>query len=562
MPDVINAYMGDELLFGTPVEPSTWVTAFNSGSLATIRTWYEDNTGHLAEGFDEGDIWTDTDTVVIDAAWLAANEGANVVESGGRWTVTGLEALFIEVDHDDVTLSHCYVNRQGEVGGNGNGVTVADTRTGIILDHCTLDGGEGDGNETDYGDATSYYNEADHTADNFIIRYCHAVGYRAGFLSFWGTTVEYSYVHDLYIFGDSHNTSVSFRGENCLAYRSFFDDGTSSAMSFYPDYTPYTNVRAVESVFTRGGTLEAPHAAAEIQFPLRGTGYSPPSPGESRELVGNRFQIGDVTDLQYFTRTFGNKLLDDTPLFGDEGAARVVGQPCLLKYRFNDSGGGALSSQQTFYFTPTPESTLLVFVAAKQGGHTTAQNVAISVEGDDVAGQTFTKIAESTTEDYSGDLDQYGLRLTLFKAETGATTSFQRIAVDPYAGGEQVAYILMWVYEITGVTGLALEQPAVATTDHDSGFGVFITELVADPLAAPATSGNHVFAFYAAGIEADGAPGNVSGWNKTGVLSDATNQLNGAVYHRTDFTGDDITIADPGVDVGVAGVILAEFSVA
>jgi len=547
-----------------PLVPTGWQEAVDSGNLPSIILWYQANTGYLTEGFETGDLWGHLGEVVVNSAWLTANAGTHVVNAGTHWIVTGLHCQFLQVAVSNVTFRHCYIERNpasGLNGGNGDGVYVAQTAsfTNIVMEYCTLNGGNGDGNPSDWGDVFSYYNPTlTAPPDAFVARYCDGFGYRAGFLSFWGTTTEYCYIHDLYIWGDSHNTAQSIRGENCRAFRSLLIDGTSAAMSFYPDYSPYTNVEAVECIFTRGGELGATHAALEIAFPLRGTGFSPPLPGESRELVGNYFREGEVSDIEYFTRTFGNKYLDGTPFMMDDGMVPTVGEPSLTKFRYNEAGGGSQQSLRSYKYTPTPNSTQLVFIAARQAGHAVAQAPTVTAVGAQVAGQTYTSIAASALEPGNGGLVNYGLQLHLFKAQTGATVDFQHLLVDFYAGAES-AYACFWIVEITGRTGLALAHSAV-NLDHNPSFGGFITSVGSGPMGAVATTGRVCIAFAAGVIEGNGAFGDVAGWEKFGVQSRALPTVGGALYWRNNFTGNNIIIPSLGPACGCAGVILTEFS--
>src|SRR5690606_4869724 len=83
--------------------------------------------------------------------------------------------------------------------------------------------------------------------NQIIIRYCDISGFRAGIYIFGGITAEYCWVHDLHFSEGSHNTGASIRAGNAILRRNLITDGNSSAVSFYPEYTPYTNVLVEEN---------------------------------------------------------------------------------------------------------------------------------------------------------------------------------------------------------------------------------------------------------------------------------------------------------------------------
>jgi hypothetical protein len=536
--------------------PSAWADAIATNNLTTITSWYDANTGYDSEGFTSGSLWGpgQTDEVTVNAAWLTANAGANVVLSAGRWTITGLHAQQIIVAHDDITFSHCYADRPGTM--NLYGVYVVDGFSGIIVDHCTLNGNFGTGDPAGFGDAINYYNTADHSADGMIVRYTEATAYRAGFLSFFGTTIEYCWVHDLYIFADSHNTSASIRGDNTTFYRNLLTDGNSSAVSLYADSTPFTEFEVNENI------LLTSNADYCVNFPSRPpNNWNLLSNGYRRELNGNIMVpalVGLASDMAYFTQSHGNRLLDGTPILMDDGQPAVTGVPRLLKLRYNELGGGFLDSQQTYEFVPTPNSTLFVFAAVQNAAHTSTQDPTVTAVGQ--YPQVFSKILESSLEPHAAGTI-YGMKLWLYKAVTGSTTSFQHIVVDPYPT-TAAAWFTFWVFEVPNDTGLTLVHSSVATS-HGA-----IDTITSGALSGAATSGNLCIAFAAASAEvapASSLPfGDVTGWTKIGVQSTTftagSPMVTGATYWRNNFTGTTMTIGDLGVGAAVAGVLLTEFS--
>lgn len=569
------------------VVPSDWATAVATGDISIITGWYDTYTGHLSEGFDPANLWGpgQSQAVIINNTWLTNNTApGKVVFSAGRWTITGLHCLGVDIHVNNVTLSHCWMDRDPTVSAWGvdaspssNGGTPA---LGTIIDHCTLQGNFGTGADTDFGDAIQFYSPLTHPVDSFIIRYTDISGYRAGLYTVFGMSCDYNWVHDLYMYGASHNTAGSIRGENTRIYRCLMTDGNSSAVSLYADTTPYREFSVNENI------LATPNADFTVIFPMRGPNYwnllydnsilgtghvddalMPSTYGYKRELNGNRMipALGGVASgMEFFTSTRGNKLLDGTPILFDEGGTPVVGQPCFLKMRYNELGGGFLPQQQTWEFTPSPNSTLLVLVGCVNAGHGTAQTPVVTSQGQ-FAQPSFTKILESPYTFQVGG-DNYGVGLFMYKAETGATTSFQHIIVDPYTT-TQGAWFTIWVVELTGMTGLSLAHSSVKG-QAAVGFGSFLSTITSNPLSAAATTGRVCLAFAAGAATAAASPSqayaDVAGWNKIGVQKTTFGAgspfCTGAVYWRKDFTGTTITIPGLGIGTYEAGVLLAEFA--
>ena len=234
-------------------------------------------------------------------------------------------------------------------------------------------------------------------------------------------------------------------------FRNLFETGTSSAVSLYADNYPYTEFEVHENIM---------HAPTDytVNFPNRGTGWSPLENGFRRELVGNYFMRGSagyVDDTTYFSKTFANKLFDGTPVpdLMDEGTSPVFQEPVLLKSCWNNFGGGFQEFLDTWSFTPSPNSTLFLIAGVMQAAHTTVQAPTVTVTGQ--YPQTFSAVMNTPLQNAAGADPSHGMRLWLYKAETGGTTSFEHIRFDPYTG-TQLGWICFWVYEVTGVTGMSL----------------------------------------------------------------------------------------------------------
>lgn len=537
--------------------PATWQDAYDSNDVAQLTAWYTANVGYDTEGHTSGDLWGPGQSaiVTINDAWLTANAGAKVVLSGGRWTVTDLHAQRIIVQRDNVTLFHCFADRPSTVV-HGD-LIECDGFSGLIADHCTMDGHFGSGADSDDGNGFQVFNATVHAADTFIARYCEVTAVRAGFQFFFGSTAEYCWTHDLYQSTLSHNTSGSFRGENCRFYRNLFSDGSSSAISLYAETTPYNNFDIIECVLAVAG-----HANQEINFPPKlPNNWHLLSNGYHRELIRNKFDLGIVSENTYFTKTHGNRLLSGHPILGDEGGTPVANQPILHKYAYNEVGhSAAVGAQSTFEFIPSPNSTLFIFANITNGSHANTQAPQISVVGQ--YPQTFTPIL-ATAFDNQPYGDALGQKSWLYQAETGANTSFQHITVAPYATA-LTAYWGFWVIEVTGRTGMTLAHSSV-TTGHGIGYGGNIDTITSAALSGAATTGRLCIAFAGGDTEETvGTFGDVSGWTKFAVMDNifpSTLNTVGAFYWRNNFTGTTITIPDlGGAGVHTAGLILTEWN--
>jgi hypothetical protein len=576
-----------------PAVPATWAAAVATNDLNAITLWYDANTGYDSEGVTFADLWGpgQTAAVTINDAWLTTNAAAGKVvnDGGGHWTVSKLHAASIQVARSNVTVSHCYADRPFAANMSGfdvfNDTTTTSSVTGlpvpsttfrgIIFDHCTANGNYGDGTHDAYGDGTNYYNNTDRSADGLIVRNCDIYAYRAGWLQYGGCTSQYNWVHDLYIWSDSHNTANSFHaGPNNNVFRNLLTDGTSSAISLYADEPNFTGLTIQENVLTTWG-----NALQEINFPNRppnywnllydqaaiGSGHVEGAPlpaayGYKRELLGNMLKDGTSGDNQYFTKISGNRLISGRNLFFDNGESPVAHTPMLHQARWYDFGN-AVPNLQTYDFTPTPNSTLLVLLAPQAAAHTTTPTPTITAKGQYVAGQTFTKIAETGVSDGGN----YALRLMLYKAPVGAQTSFQHLIVD-YMGNSSVNfYGTIFVFEVTQGASLTLVKyaPSVA---YNPAFNGVVTSITSGNLSSAAANGNLVMAFCAgtSPTTTDNVLGNQAGWTKMGVISHIYSTgspgVVGASYWRKDFTGTNMSLTNLGTGISPAGLLLCEFS--
>lgn len=270
----------------------SWQSAFDSRDMrgtqpardttepiGQIQAWYLANTGHdpaLDYEVLPAGTWT------INLAWLQAHEGNGRVRfADGRWYVERYETPgTIRVAVNDITLSNIYGNSAGALYAFQSRALDGNAR-GVVLEHSTLAGNAANDN----GATLNFPNARD--PDQITLRHCDISGYRAGLYAFGGITAEYCWVHDLHFTPGSHNTGGSLRAGNNHFRRNLIADGNSSAVSFYPEYAPYTNNLVEENIFR----LANADTGMEVIF-ASGRLTSVALPGETRELVGNLFYRG------------------------------------------------------------------------------------------------------------------------------------------------------------------------------------------------------------------------------------------------------------------------------
>lgn len=291
--DSTNVWDDDSEPLVEPPDPTDgWQDAFDSrdfngtepvrygdpGSPGQLLSWYQENTGHDPNLSYE----TLTGTLTINQTWLTANEGnGRVRREGDRWIVERYRVTgMIRLAANNVTLRNIHHDSAGslyalqsrEVDGNA---------TGIIVENCTLAGN----GASDNGATLNF--PAARAVDQIIIRFCDISGYRAGIYCFGGITAEYNYVHDLHFSEGSHNTGASIRAGNVTLRRNLITDGNSSAISFYPEYGPYTGIHVEENAL-RLATVDT---GAEVII-ANNREFSELLPGQVRRLVGNLFYRG------------------------------------------------------------------------------------------------------------------------------------------------------------------------------------------------------------------------------------------------------------------------------
>ena len=268
---------------GEPVAPSAWADLFDARDFDGLDQWYADNTGRRV-------LPTKTfGNVLIDSAWLSSNQdGANVLQEGGRWVIQ--RTLFsggCRVKADNITFRDVTVESNG--GYHGIHSPVDAFPTGIRIEHSTLIGGGSDWLGVQFPEATE--------VDQINVYRCDISGYRVGIQIIGGMNAVENWVHDLYYDPvEPHVTSMSIRARNVNVLRNRLSDGNSAGLAFYNESTPYTNILAEGNVISTG------QAIWEVAY----LGSYPPGANTVR-LVGNLFDRGALAyGAGNFTEVSGN----------------------------------------------------------------------------------------------------------------------------------------------------------------------------------------------------------------------------------------------------------------
>ncbi|MGC4151483.1 MAG: hypothetical protein QM628_00195 [Propionicimonas sp.] len=256
-------------------DPGGWADTFTSRDFTALDTWYAAHTGHNPAL----DYTTITGNLTITDDWLASNLGnGRATQVAGRWVVERYRVTgSLGVNADNVTLRNCHVDSDGALYG----LRSTTNCHGLIAEHCTLAGN----GANDNGAALNF--SAARTPGQITIRFCDISGFRAGLYCFGGVHAEYCWVHDLHFSEGSHNTGASLRAGNNTLRRNLITDGNSAAISWYPEYGPYTGNLAIENA------LRLPESDTGPEVILAASrAYSTPEPGDTRRLVDNLFYRG------------------------------------------------------------------------------------------------------------------------------------------------------------------------------------------------------------------------------------------------------------------------------
>ena len=282
--------LGYQLPDNTPAPGTDWLEAFTARNVAGLDAWYAANTGHrhaTTRNHDDG---------VIDAAWLASKNGnGNVSFTSGRWVIERMRASNFRVSANNVTFRDCLIYAGG--GYHGISAYYGTNPSGIIIEHCTINGQGADWLGIQFWDATM--------ANQIMVQRSNITGFRCGIQIVGGFTAEENWVHDLYYDPvDPHVTSMSIRGRNVTLRRNRLADGNSSALAFYNETSPYTNIRAEQNV------ISTSHAIYEVTYL-----GSYPVGANTVELVDNLFQRGALAYQNgNFSRVSGNITLAGNPV--------------------------------------------------------------------------------------------------------------------------------------------------------------------------------------------------------------------------------------------------------
>ncbi len=199
---------------------ASWQAAWDSWDEATIEAWYHNNTGPIALGIEEDDMWNPTPNgLTINQSWLDQNSGnGHVYQENGRWIVEGVKAGWFSVSVSPVTLRGCLALLPNSTPG------MAITRTGggtLIVEYCEVRAAPG-----------VVPNVRAIEGSNMIVRNCRvgpgmdgASGYRPS----TDCHLEYNWVFGL----TGHHSGIAIRGNNTVARRNYSEIGTSASLFIY-----------------------------------------------------------------------------------------------------------------------------------------------------------------------------------------------------------------------------------------------------------------------------------------------------------------------------------------
>lgn len=209
----------------TPV-PSDWKSAFESGNIDVLRSWYEKHTGHEANGYSISDL----------------DRVGNIMTEYDGQVIEGVNANSIRIAHDDVTI------RNSRIRGSANyGISYAKTWSkevgNTLIEYVTFDGWSGPSGNINHA---AYLAAND---DGAVVRRVRITGYSSGVSMRSNTSFEESWVRGLYRGpGTGHGTSSTIRGSDNAVVRNLLEGpGGSSAVSLYADHGGAVHNALVES---------------------------------------------------------------------------------------------------------------------------------------------------------------------------------------------------------------------------------------------------------------------------------------------------------------------------
>ena len=280
-----------------PEPPSDWQAAWDTRDIDTIRSWYQQNTGHEANGYTVDDL---------------EYVGHLTTEYDGQ-VIEGVHATSIRISHDNVTVRNSRITSAGGSGSYGLAYrnTWGRENGGTLVEFVTFDGWDGNVGNVNHAAYLSA-NEAGAT-----VRRANISGYSSGVSMRANTSFEESWVHGLYRGeGTGHGTSSTIRGRDNAAIRNLLEGpGGSSALSLYADQGgPLHNALAEYNVMNDG------YPYYQINVPNRE--YS--STSENVRVRHNRFgpdaRAPHIAGLSNFTHPSSNDFGDNEPLIvGSDG---------------------------------------------------------------------------------------------------------------------------------------------------------------------------------------------------------------------------------------------------
>ena len=221
------------MLSATPTEspdPSaSWQQAWDTQDYNTILAWYEANAG-LSNPSALGQPSN---------SHVASTHNGQVIENLNI-DYTGTNNRGLTIQHDDVTVRNCKIKTDGPK----NGIWVEAGSTGVVIEHCEIDGGypSYDTGGPDPNRPANWGNVGIVARSPGIdfIRNNLLYGVRQGAALYQFTTVEYNFVYNLHINGPSVSTSSFGHLGSSLGYaggtlirKNMAESGSSGGITVY-----------------------------------------------------------------------------------------------------------------------------------------------------------------------------------------------------------------------------------------------------------------------------------------------------------------------------------------
>jgi hypothetical protein len=197
-------------------------------------------------------------------------------------------------------------------------------------------------------------------------------------------------------------------------------------------------------------------------------------------------------------------------------------------------------------FTPVANAMLYGFIQALRDGSGTLD----IIEASNTGGLTTTRKAHSseTTGAFSG-------AGALFEAPVGGSPSSMTCTYDPFAGSADNGYPWILLFSALGTNPIQIKSGQIVTKAEDAA-GSSAFSHTTNSLPNPVTNGNTAVLILGRNNDSAGAATGPAGWT---LLVEATgSDVSGAIWTKTDFTGQSATISVCGNTVHAMSSLLFE----